>query len=261
MEKPYLLSTDGLLILFGGKGREHTVLGLHKKGYKILSVVVPAQVSPGLQESITELQKWGLNVIYCAKNELDVILKPFAGCVLLSVGFPYLLQQPLLSLFKLCLNVHPTLLPQYRGPTSLAYVFINHERETGSTVHLIDSGMDTGSIVLQKKIPITLFDTLRSIQRKLYEMEPDLVSDAFLLLKTPGFAPIMQDETKASIYSKRRIPADSIVDPSKSLLDLYDEIRACDPNDFPAYFIVDGQKVCIKLWRPNRPVEDSEDML
>jgi methionyl-tRNA formyltransferase len=53
-----------------------------------------------------------------------------------------------------CLNLHPSLLPAYRGPAPLFWVFRNGEQETGVTVHLMDAGLDTGDILLQKRVAI-----------------------------------------------------------------------------------------------------------
>lgn len=53
-----------------------------------------------------------------------------------------------------CINLHPSLLPAYRGPAPLFWAFRNGERETGVTVHLMDEGLDTGDILLQKRITI-----------------------------------------------------------------------------------------------------------
>lgn len=261
MEDFFISKETPLVIGFGGKGRENSVLALHGQGYLISAVLVPDKLSTVLSSSVKVFQKRGIKIIPCAKADLPLITKTYFDHVLVSIGFPYLLSPSTLLNFKLCLNVHPTLLPRYRGPTSLAYIFYNHETEAGATVHVVDEGMDTGPIVLQKKIPITRFDTLRSVQRKVYEIEPRLILDALDLLQDPKFIPYPQDENLASIFPKKRTPEDSMIDPTKPLLDLFDEIRACDPEDFPAYFIIDGQKICIKLWRPNRPPEDLNDMI
>jgi hypothetical protein len=44
------------------------------------------------------------------------------------------------------------------------------------------------------------------------------------------------------------------------MLELWNEIRACDPDDYPAFFVIHGQKVCIRLWRPEKP-EDEFDLI
>jgi methionyl-tRNA formyltransferase len=58
-----------------------------------------------------------------------------------------------------------------------------------------------------------------------------------------------QNENEATEYNVILTPKDSLLDWNKSLKELYNEIRACDSEEYPAYFIVDGQKVFIKLWR------------
>jgi methionyl-tRNA formyltransferase len=88
-----------------------------------------------------------------------------------------------------------------------------------------------------------------------------LLIDALQLMDTPGFEPMQQDESQATIYPKKRRPEDSEIDPNKSLVELFDTIRACDPQDFPAFFFIEGQRVCIRLWRPERPVEEDDDTL
>ena len=60
---------------------------------------------------------------------------------------------------------------------------------------------------------------------------------------------MVQDESHSSTYNYNRTPKDSEIDPDKSLNDLYDYIRACDPEDYPAFFYVKKEKVFVKLWR------------
>ncbi len=142
-----------------------------------------------------------------------------------------------------------------------AYIIINNENESGSTVHFMEEGIDTGAIILQRKVPLTRFDTVRSMQRKVYSIEPDLIAEALELLKNREFKPQVQDETQATIYPKWRKTADSEIDPNKSLLELFDFIRACDPDEYPAFFFVEGQKICLRMWRPERPPSEDNDML
>jgi methionyl-tRNA formyltransferase len=138
---------------------------------------------------------------------------------------------------------------------------MNNETETGSTVHLMDEGMDTGAIVLQRRVALSRFDTVRSCQSKTYAIEPRLVLDALMLLEDPGFRPTPQEESHSTVFGKRRKPEDSQIDPNKSLMQLYDFIRSCDPNAYPAFFFLEGQKVCIRLWRPERHPEESDETL
>jgi methionyl-tRNA formyltransferase len=66
-----------------------------------------------------------------------------------------------------------------------------------------------------------------------------------------------QVESEATIFP-RRIPEDSQIDPTQRLIDLFDSIRSSDPDEYPAFFYINGEKVCIKLWRPNKPLDEHD---
>ena len=179
--------------------------------------------------------------------------------MLLSIGFPYIIPKEIYNRHPIALNIHPTLLPHYRGPTTGAYIIMNNEKFSGSTIHLMNEKVDSGPIISQFKISLTSFDTIRSMQRKVYDAEPFLLLDAIKRLDQ-GFKPQPQNEFKATYYSKKRLPKDSQINPEKTLNQLFNEIRACDPDDFPAFFFYEGQKVCIRLWRPEKS-KDEDDMI
>ncbi len=252
---------QSLVVLFGGRDREASIFALHAAGHRIRAIVVPEKPAPRLSASTRKLEDAGLPVVFTGRADLANVLGPFEGSLLLSIGFPFLLKQEHLALFPLCLNVHPTLLPRYRGPTSGAHILMNNETESGATVHLIDEGMDTGPIVLQRRVALSRFDTIRSLMRKVYAIEPELICEAIERVSSPEFRPEPQAEQLASCYPHVRTPNDSRIDPERSLTELFDAIRACDPEDYPAHFYLEGQKVCIRLWRPERPEADGPDMI
>lgn len=234
-----------LVILFGGWGREGAVIKLCSAGFKIRAVLVPERQSEKLRKSIDRIKARGLRIIICNRKKAETELNKLRGGILLSIGFPYLLSRRIIKKFKHCLNVHPTLLPKYRGPTSFAYVIMNNEKETGSTAHILDSRMDAGPIVLQKKVRLSRFDTINSMRRKVYALEPKLIVDALNLLDDPLFRPVAQDDSIATVFPRSRRPKDSRIDPRQPLIKLYDKIRACDDKEFPAFFYLDGRKVFV----------------
>jgi methionyl-tRNA formyltransferase len=156
------------------------------------------------------------------------LMPRFAADNLISLGFPYLIPRTVYSSFKVAINIHPTLLPRYRGPTSGAYILLNDEAYSGATVHYLVEEADKGDIV----------KALRLI-------------DA-------GAAPFPQNEAEACSYPRRRKPEDSLLDPSLPLRYLINAIRASDESAFPAHFYHHGEKVCIKLWRPDKPDEETD---
>ena len=250
-----MASTMDWVVLYGGAGREASVLRMLEEGVKVVAIVIPSRRSHKLEQAVSKLKAQSCRLIEVEKTGLQDVLQPLAGNALLSIGFPYLIPADLLTLFQPALNLHPTLLPRYRGPTSGAYILINNEPESGSTLHHMTAQMDRGKIVVQSRIALTPFDTIRSLQRKVYGCEPQLVIDGLVALRS-GAIPQPQDETQASEYPKKRTPADSEIDPSLPLRDLINEIRACDPEQFPAFFIYHGEKVCIKLWRPEKTIDE-----
>ena len=82
---------------------------------------------------------------------------------MISISYKYIFKDPIFSLKNtLLINLHPGILPDYRGWLSVPWAIFNDERYAGYSYHLIDSGVDSGSIILNEKFPIlktsTAFD-------------------------------------------------------------------------------------------------------
>lgn len=247
------------VVLFGGAGREGCIERMIAENVNILAVIVPARRSEKLEKVVSKLKTLPCEIIEVEKNRLLEVITPISGNALLSIGFPYLIPVDLLRLFQPALNLHPTQLPRYRGPTTGAYILINNEQESGSTVHYMTEHMDRGDIVAQSRVALTPFETLRSLQRKVYSREPDLVIEALAALKN-GAEVQFQDENLASEFPKKRMPADSEIDPTRPLNELFNQIRSCDPDEFPAFFMMHGQKVCIRFWRPEKTQDEFDEV-
>ena len=116
--------------------------------------------------------------------------------------FGQILRTPLLAIPpRGCINVHPSLLPRYRGPEPFYWVLKYRERETGVTVHHIDAGIDSGDIVLQRAIPIRPGETERSLRDRSAAVGAGALLEAVRLIDA-GTAPRrQQDEREASYYS------------------------------------------------------------
>ena len=97
-----------------------------------------------------------------------------------------------------CLNIHPSLLPRYRGPSPVVSAILNGDDETGVTIMKLDEGMDSGPILAQKQVPIEERETGPDLTRRLFDL------GASLLAKTlPGWASgsieaSPQDESQAT---------------------------------------------------------------
>jgi len=85
---------------------------------------------------------------------------PFIPEIICSIYYRYIIDKEIIKLVKgKIFNVHPSLLPAYRGCSSLTWAMINNEKNVGFTYHYITEGIDEGNIILQKKIEIQDWDT------------------------------------------------------------------------------------------------------
>lgn len=87
-------------------------------------------------------------------------------------GFMKIVRSPLLTKFEnRILNLHPSLLPKYPGLNTVKRAIDAGDKEAGCTIHLVDSGVDTGKILHQSRVPIEEGDTVESVTAKIHEAE------------------------------------------------------------------------------------------
>ncbi len=105
------------------------------------------------------------------KLALDILKKNKIKLICLA-GFMKILSKNFIKKFKgKIINIHPSLLPKYKGLNTHARVLMNNEKFSGCTVHFVNSKLDSGQIILQKKIKIKKRDTIRSLERKILKEE------------------------------------------------------------------------------------------
>ncbi len=87
-------------------------------------------------------------------------------------GFMKILSKNFIKKFKgKILNIHPSLLPKYKGLNTHARAIANKEKISGCTVHLVNSKLDSGKIILQKKVKIYKKDTIETLRKKILKQE------------------------------------------------------------------------------------------
>ncbi len=125
---------------------------------------------------------------------------------------------------------HPSILPKYRGASAINWAVINGETETGLTIFWVDKGIDTGDILLQKKVEIGPDETTGAVYfDKLFPLGVQGVLDAVALVAQGNPPRIHQDHSQAT-YDP---PCDEKVaglDWSKPARQVYNFIRGCDPQ-------------------------------
>ena len=128
------------------------------------------------------------------------------------------------------IQYHPSLLPAHRGPSSMNWPIIQGEEETGLTIFWPDEGLDTGPILMQKKVTIESSDTLGSLYfNKLYPLGVEALLESIDLVKKGNAPRVFQDESKASYESWCNDDA-ALIDWNQSTVNIYNLIRGCNPQ-------------------------------
>ena len=144
------------------------------------------------------------------------------------------------SLGAIC--YHPSLLPRHRGASGINWAIIQGDTRTGLSIFWVDRGIDTGPILLQKEVEIGPDDTTGSLYfNTLFPMGIDAMMEAVELIKKGKAPRIPQDESKAT-YEPPCDDKVASVDFGKSINDIYNLIRGCDPQP-GAYTTFKGKKV------------------
>ncbi|HVS26208.1 MAG TPA: methionyl-tRNA formyltransferase [Burkholderiales bacterium] len=140
------------------------------------------------------------------------------------------------------IQYHPSLLPKFRGPSSINWSIIKGETETGLTIFRPNDGLDEGAVVLQKKTPISPEDTLGSVYfDRLFPMGVAAMLDATDLVVAGRHKEIVQDENKASYEGWCR-EAEARINWNNHVDFIHNVIRGCDPAP-GAWTTLNGQKL------------------
>lgn len=129
---------------------------------------------------------------------------------------------------KGCINVHASILPEFRGASPIQWAVINGRTLSGVTTMLMDETLDTGDILLQETVEIDRTDTAGSLGVKLSEIGPGLLIKTLGRLEMGAIIPIPQDHEKAS-YAPLIKKEDGIINWKESSEHIYNKIRGFDP--------------------------------
>ena len=150
--------------------------------------------------------------------------------IFVVVAYGQILSQKILDIPKLgCINVHGSILPQYRGAAPIQWCLYRGETETGITTMLMDASMDTGDMLLKAYTPIGLLDNALQLARTLANTGADLLVETLLKLERGDIQPIAQDNSVAT-YAPLIKKEDYWLDWSKPAIALHNQIRGFFPN-------------------------------
>lgn len=176
-------------------------------------------------------------------------LREAAPELMVVVAFGQILPRQVYDFSPLgTLNVHASLLPQYRGAAPVAHALVRGERVTGVTIMRIDEGMDTGDILSQAEIPIGENVTAGEVEDLLARKGAELLVQTLPAHARGQIRPQAQDGSKAS-YAPRLRREDGLINWSRQADQIHDKIRGLNPWPV-AFSAFRNQK--LRIWRSEK---------
>ena len=171
----------------------------------------------------------------------DAELAALAPDVIVVVAYGKILPSSVLDYPKYgCVNVHGSLLPQYRGAAPMQRAIMEGNAETGITTMLMNEGLDTGDMLLKTSVLIGENDNFEDIHDKLGAIGAQVLLDTVNALRTEGLTPIPQDHALATHAAKIE-KADCLIDFSRSARDVHNQIRGLSPVPLAFTHTPDGK--------------------
>lgn len=169
----------------------------------------------------------------------------FHADILVNVAYGLLLPKPILEGTKLgCVNIHPSLLPRWRGAAPIQRAILAGDQETGVTIMHMDEGLDTGDIYKQVKIPIENTDTSATLMLKAALCGAELLITVINEIAAGTAKPIPQDSA-LSTYAKKITKEEAKINWQLPAVEIERMIRAFIPWPI-AYSEIAGQRV--RIW-------------
>ena len=243
---------------------KESLKSVYEAGYKILAVVTNPDRPKGrgmkmiaspvkeyaLAKGITVLQpeKVKKNVEFIEKIKE---LNPDVICV---VAYGKILPKELLDIPRLgCINVHGSLLPQYRGAAPIQWAVLNGDKTTGITTMYMDEGMDTGDMILKEEIEIGENETTGELWEKLAQIGGKLLVETLEKVES-GTAPRQKQGENYTIAPMLNKDMAKINWEEKNSAEIKNLVRGLNPI-MGAYSILNGKK--LKIWKVENLTNES----
>ena len=208
-------------------------------GHEILAVYTqPDRTSGrGRRKAISPLKKYSVSKNYLVlqpenfrgnSSEINT-LKKFDADIAVVAAYGILLPPEVLSAFRHgCINLHPSLLPKYRGASPVSSTILAGDKYTGVTIIQLDSGMDSGPILSQEKIKLRGDEFCDKLTMDLFMLGSKLVSKTISEFATGNIEIVQQDHDKAT-FTEKLSRNDGLIDWTKGFNRIWKEIRAYNP--------------------------------
>jgi methionyl-tRNA formyltransferase len=160
--------------------------------------------------------------------------------VVVVCAFGALIKEPLLSAHELFLNVHPSLLPRWRGAAPIERAIMAGDEQTGVSIMRLTAGLDSGPVCITASESITSEDTYGSLAARLWELGGESLVRA-LDLTAAGAPPAFTEQDEAGVtYAEKIGPEDRLLDAAKQAVELERVVRALHPHIGAQVALADG---------------------
>jgi methionyl-tRNA formyltransferase len=145
--------------------------------------------------------------------------------------------------------LHASDLPRGRGWSPHIWEIKNGADQITLSILEVEDVVDSGKILLKRKIPVPKHALWKEINHLLFSNEIELIE--FTIKYFRKLNPSPQENLDSVTHYPRRVPKDSEIDPSKPIAEQFDQIRVCDPDRYPAFFDYLGCRYTLKLEKIN----------
>jgi methionyl-tRNA formyltransferase len=183
-----------------------------------------------LQESVVKKFAEEKNILLFQPEKLDEksqqAIKTLRPDLIVVADYGKIIPSNILAIPRRgVLNIHPSLLPKFRGSSPIQNVLLSGEKETGTTIMLLDEGMDTGPILAQEKLTIHPMETFSGLFAKLAQLSSPLLVKILPLWMAGKIKPQKQDKSQASLCRMIK-KEDGKVDWTQGAAEIFNRYRA-----------------------------------
>ncbi len=226
---------------------------LHKE-HKLLAVVTNPDKPKGrnLRLGSTPIKKWAdLHKVPAFQPHtltdpsFQAALKDLHADFFVLISYGHILPAEILTMTRLgCLNVHPSLLPCYRGAAPIEWTLLHGETVSGITIILMNPRIDAGAILMQKDIPVSLSDNFFSLSEKLMALSPKLLKEA-IIRRAKGEKGIPQKGIPS--HARKVLSEDGRIWWGRSATEIHNKIRGLVKK--PGAFTIIASKKGSKIFK------------
>ncbi|RBW67506.1 methionyl-tRNA formyltransferase [Bacillus taeanensis] len=237
---------------------------LVEDGYEVVGVVTQPDRPKGRKRTLTpppvkvEAEKQGLAVFQPEKirNEYKEIIT-LNPDLIVTAAYGQLLPREILEAPQYgCINVHASLLPEYRGGAPIHYAIRDGKEKTGVTIMYMVEKLDAGDILTQVEVPILEEDHVGSLHNKLSAAGAKLLSETIPALVRGEIKPIAQDEEKVT-FSPTIKREEELIDWTNNGEQIYNQIRGMHP--WPIAYTTFENKLMKIWWGVKVPIVKREE--